>query len=169
MKNNETNQKEKKAPSGFGIHKGPLSDVRRTSRLSLASHREDDEVDGRPDEQDGPQHTIVFRLHGEVGQTHDDEGSAECANCETVHVRSSFKVLFSATRLPRRLSVFQFSDNVLIISILWAESQVPGAGVEPARPCGHGFLRAACLPISPPRHKRIISWFGGKIEARRVK
>ena len=62
MKNNAINQKEKKAPSGFGIHKGP---------------------GGR-----------------------------------------------------------NVSDPT---------SQVPGAGVEPARPCGHGFLRAACLPVSPPR------------------
>ena len=27
---------------------------------------------------------------------------------------------------------------------------VPRAGVEPARPCGHRFLRPACIPVPPP-------------------
>ena len=27
---------------------------------------------------------------------------------------------------------------------------VPGAGIEPALPCGNEILSLACLPISPP-------------------
>lgn len=29
---------------------------------------------------------------------------------------------------------------------------VPEEGLEPPRPCGHQFLRLACLPIPPHRH-----------------
>ena len=29
---------------------------------------------------------------------------------------------------------------------------VPGAGLEPARPCGRGILSPLCLPVSPPGH-----------------
>jgi len=69
-------------------------------RLSLVDHREDEEVDARPDEHEGPHHAIVFRLLGEAGKTRNDEGSTECASCEIVHVRSSFKVQFSVASLP---------------------------------------------------------------------
>ncbi len=31
---------------------------------------------------------------------------------------------------------------------------VPGAGIEPARPCGHKILSLAWLPITPSRHAR---------------
>src|ERR1700694_3130809 len=31
---------------------------------------------------------------------------------------------------------------------------VPRAGVEPARPCGHRFLRPTRLPVPPPRRAR---------------
>ena len=30
------------------------------------------------------------------------------------------------------------------------KQSVPGAGVEPARPCGHKILSLAWLPITPP-------------------
>jgi len=75
-----------RAPGRIESNKGLLSDVLRTSRLSLAGrYCEDEEVDARPDEHEGPRHTILLRLLGEVGQTRDDEGGAERNNCETVH------------------------------------------------------------------------------------
>ncbi len=34
-------------------------------------------------------------------------------------------------------------------------SFVPGTGIEPVRPRGHRILSPACLPIPPPRQKKI--------------
>src|SRR6186997_1408773 len=41
-------------------------------------------------------------------------------------------------------------------------SDMPGAGLEPARPSGHGFLRAASLPIPPPGPERDRTSAGGR-------
>ena len=44
------------------------------------------------------------------------------------------------------------ADQISVSSV-----SVPGAGVEPARPCGHWCLRPARLPITLPMYIGIVS------------
>jgi hypothetical protein len=52
-----------------------------------------------------------------------------------------------------RIGLIQFHLLTLSInlsSINRLKERVPRTGLEPARPCEHSPLKAACLPISPP-------------------
>ena len=62
-----------------------------------------------------------------------------------------------ASRAVRGEPVFPFSAALRAANSVGKKSEslimVPGAGLEPARPCGQEILSLSCIPIPPPGHK----------------
>ena len=56
------------------------------------------------------------------------------------------------TSLVRKLTSFRFTKRTNLPQGRFVSRFVPGAGIEPARPCGHKILSLAWLPITPSGH-----------------
>jgi hypothetical protein len=53
-------------------------------------------------------------------------------------------------KMTLKYSVFMHFKTSLKTDKLRTKNLVPGAGIEPARPCDREILSLLCLPISPP-------------------